>query len=173
MSSGNEIILIGKISATHGVRGQLRITPFSGDVSSFLGLRAIKLKMPGGEMETFAVAEAKGHGKKVILSLQGYANINEVLHLVGREIYVLRNQLPELADDEYYWCDLLGLQVKTVDGEVLGKLVDIISTGSNDVYVVQGGGREILVPALDDVVLEVDSVAKLMIVRLPEGLLDL
>ncbi len=80
-----------------------------------------------------------------MLSLEGYDNINEVLHLVGREIYVMPDQLPELADDEYYWCDLLGLQV--IDRAVvksLGKLVDIISTGSNDVYVVQGGGREYL-----------------------------
>ncbi|ACM19848.1 16S rRNA processing protein RimM [Geotalea daltonii FRC-32] len=174
MSSGNQTFLIGKVSATHGVRGQLRITSFSGDMDSFMALRSVMIKKPGGGMETLAVAEAKAHGKKIILSLKGYTDINDVLHLVGREIYVLRDQLPLLSDGEYYWCDLLGLQVMTEDGDILGELVDIISTGSNDVYVVHGGGdKEILIPALDDVVLDVDTVAGRMTVSLPEGLLDL
>lgn len=174
MSSSNQTILIGKVSATHGVRGQLRITSFSGDPGSFTTLRSVMIKKPGGGMESFAVAGATGHGKKIILSLEDFTNINDVLHLVGREVYVLRDQLPELSDDEFYWCDLLGLQVVTEGGELLGKLVDIISTGSNDVYVVQeGGGKEILIPALDDVVLGVDPVAGRMTVSLPEGLLDL
>ncbi|WP_243370753.1 ribosome maturation factor RimM [Geotalea sp. SG265] len=174
MSGSIETILIGKVSATHGVRGQLRITSFSGEPDSFTALRSVMIKKPGGGMESFAVAGAKAHGKKIILSLKDFTNINDVMHLVGREVYVLREQLPALADDEYYWCDLVGLQVTTEDGEILGELVDIIVTGSNDVYVVQGGGnREILVPALDDVVLEVDPAAGRMTVRLPEGLLDL
>lgn len=173
MSSGKEAVLIGKVSATHGVRGQLRITPFSGDVDSLLTLRTIMVKKPGGEMEIFAVAASKAHGKKVIITLKAFDNINQVLHLVGRELYALREQLPELPEDEYYWCDLLGLQVVTEEGESLGELVDIIVTGSNDVYVVQGNGREILIPALADVVLDVDSGAKRMTVSLPEGLLDL
>ncbi len=173
MSSGNEAVLIGKVSATHGVRGQLRVTPFSGDVDSMLALRTIMLKKPGGGMEAFAVAASKAHGKKVIVTLKAFDNINQVLHLVGRELYALRSQLPELPADEYYWCDLLGLEVVTGEGESLGQLVDIIVTGSNDVYVVQGNGREILIPALADVVLDVDSDARRMTVSLPEGLLDL
>lgn len=173
MSSGNEIFLIGKVSATHGVRGQLRITSFSGDADSFMALQSVMIKKPGGGMDTFAVAGAKAHGKKIILSLKEYANINEVLHLVGREVYVYRHQLPVLSDDEFYWCDLLGLTVSTEGGEVLGELVDIISTGSNDVYVVRDDEREVLIPALEDVVIDVDSTAKRMTVRLLEGLLDL
>ena len=173
MSSENEAVLIGKVSATHGVRGQLRITPYSGDVDSLLALRSIMVKGPRGGMDTFTVSAAKAHGKKVIITLKAFDNINQVLHLVGCELYARRDQLPRLAKDEYYWFDLLGLQVATEEGEVLGELVDIIVTGSNDVYVVQGNGREILVPALEDVVLCVDTVAKRMTVSLPEGLLDL
>jgi 16S rRNA processing protein RimM len=81
--------------------------------------------------------------------------------------------LPELAEGEFYWCDLLGLKVVTDLGEFLGTLTDIIATGSNDVYVVKNDSREYLIPALADVVLEVDLDEGKMVVSPPEGLLDL
>jgi 16S rRNA processing protein RimM len=173
MSSFNETVLIGKVSTTHGVKGQLRVSPYSGDVDSLLAFRSIMVKTPGGEMETFTVEASKAHGKKVIITLKEFDNINQVLHLVGREVYALHDQLPVLSEDEYYWCELLGMQVVTDEGESLGELIDIIVTGSNDVYVVKGEGGELLIPALEDVVLDVDPAAKLMTVSLPEGLRDL
>jgi 16S rRNA processing protein RimM len=119
------------------------------------------------------VAHAAVHGKKVLITLKEFDNINQVLPLVGREVYALREQLPELSPDEYYWCDLLGLRVVTVGGEALGTLRDIIATGSNDVYVVSEGTREYLIPALEDVVVNIDLDAGVMTVSPPEGLLDL
>lgn len=173
MSSSNKMVLIGKIQATQGIRGQLRVIPFAGDASSIQALDFVTLKSPDGVMEQFPVVSAKAHGKRVILTLKSFDSINQVLHLVGREIYADRGALPELPGDEYYWSDLLGLQVVTREGVPLGELVDIIETGSNDVYVVKKDGRELLIPALDDVVLAVDLAAKRMTVSLPEGLLDL
>ena len=165
--------MIGRIQATHGIRGQLRVVPFAGDASSISQLNKVLLKSQAGAMEEFSVASAKMHGKKVILTLKSFDNINQVLHLVGREIYAERSALPELPPDEFYWSDLLGLQVETEEGEALGELVDIIETGANDVYVVKKDGREVLIPALDDVVLAVDLDQGTMTVSLPEGLLDL
>jgi 16S rRNA processing protein RimM len=173
MSSSEKMVLIGKIQATQGIRGQLRVIPFAGDASSISKLESVSLKSPAGVMEKFPVVSAKAHGKRVILTLKPFDNINQVLHLVGREIYADRGALPELPSDEYYWSDLLGLQVVTEEGEELGELADIIETGSNDVYVVNKDGREVLIPALDDVVLAVDLAANRMTVSLPEGLLDL
>jgi len=173
MPGSEQIVLIGKIQATQGIRGQLRVIPFAGDASSISRLETVMVKSPAGAMERFPVVSAKAHGKRVILTLQSFDNINQVLHLVGREIYADRGALPELPSDEFYWSDLLGLQVATKDGEELGELVDIIETGSNDVYVVKLDGREILIPALEDVVVAVDLAAKRMTVSLPEGLLDL
>jgi len=171
--SGSKHVLIGKIQAPHGIKGQLRVVPFAGDASSISKLETVMVKTPAGAMEEFSVVSAKSHGKRVILTLKPFDNINQVLHLVGREIYADRGALPELPSDEYYWSDLLGLKVETEEGEALGELVDIIETGSNDVYVVKKGGREVLIPALDDVVLAVDLDASRMTVSLPEGLLDL
>lgn len=171
--SGSKKLLIGKIQATQGIKGQLRVIPFAGDASSISKLDSVFIKSPTGVMEEFSVVSAKAHGKRVILTLKPFDNINQVLHLVGREIYADRVALPELPSDEFYWSDLLGLQVVTTDGEELGELVDIIETGSNDVYVVKKNGREVLVPALEDVVVSVSLAEGRMTVSLLEGLLDL
>ena len=171
--SGSKKVLIGKIQGTQGIKGQLRVIPFAGDASSISQLDGVFVKAPSGAMEEFSVVSARAHGKRVILTLRPFDNINQVLHLVGREIYADRVALPELPSDEFYWSDLLGLRVVTPDGEELGELVDIIETGSNDVYVVKKDGREVLVPALEDVVVSVDLAGGRMTVSLPEGLLDL
>ncbi len=170
---GSKPVLLGKIVATHGIRGQLRIVPFSSETSTIVSLRTVLLKGPNGGMEPFEVAHAVAHGKKVLITLKEFDDINQVLHLVGREVYVRRDQLPELPPDEYYWCDLLGLRVVTVGGEALGTLSEIIATGSNDVYVVRDAAREYLLPALEDVVINIDLNAGVMTVSPPEGLLDL
>jgi 16S rRNA processing protein RimM len=173
MPQESEPVLLGKIIATHGVKGQLRVFLFSGEFSSIAGLDTIMVKAPNSGMETFEVAAAARHGKKVLLTLKNYDNVNQVLHLVGRELYVERDQLPELPEGEYYWRDLVGLRVVTDQGETLGTLTEIIATGSNDVYVVQGREREYLIPALEEVVLEVNLDDGVMKVSPPEGLFDL
>ena len=173
MSLKNEPVLLGKLVATHGIKGQLRVAVYSGEFETILSLASLMLKGPDGRMETFQVAAAAVHGKKLILSLEEYDNINQSLPLVGHEVYVAREQLPELSEGEFYWSDLLGLRVETDHGEVLGELVDIIATGSNDVYVVKDGKREYLIPALEDIVLDVNLDAGIMMVSPPEGLLDL
>lgn len=173
MQRGSQLVLLGKVVATHGIRGQLRVVTYSGEAANLVALDSIMLKGPKGELDTFVVANASIHGKRVLFTLKDYNSINQVTHLVGRELYACREQLPELAPGEYYWCDLLGLAVVTDAGESLGRLTDIIATGSNDVYVVQGDGREYLIPALEEIVLKIDPEAGLMTVSPPEGLFDL
>lgn len=170
MPRDDRLVPIGKITGTHGLRGELRVVPYSGDPESILSLRSFLLKGPKGELETFEVAKAALHGKKTVVSLKSHDNISQVLHLVGRELCVRRNQFPELPEGEFYWCDLLGLTVVTEEGEILGRLDHIMATGSNDVYVVNAGGREILIPALEGVILDVDMGKGVVTVSLPEGL---
>jgi len=173
MQRGSEPVLLGKVIATHGLRGQLRVVLFSGDFSSVAGLDSVILKGTTSGMEAFAVAAIARHGKKVLITLKDFDSINQVLSLVGRELYVRREQLPVLSEGEYYWCDLLGLKVVTDQGENLGILADIIATGSNDVYVVKSGEKEYLIPALEDVVREVNLDDGVMKVSPLEGLFDL
>ncbi len=167
-----ELVLIGKVVATHGVKGQLRVVAYSGDPASILALPSVVLKGPGGE-DRFEVAAVAVHGKKLLLSLKSFDNINQVLHLVGRELLAERSQLPELPKDEYYWRDLLGMKVVTDQGEALGEVVEVIATGSNDVFVVKAGAKELLIPAIADVVRDMDMAHRVITVTLLEGLRDL
>ncbi len=171
--ASNDLILLGKIVATHGIRGQLRVVPYSGLFDTFLALGSVTLKDPAGCMHVQQIAAATVHGKKLLLSFKGYGDINQVLHLVGCELYIGREQLPEPEEDEYYWHDLIGLTVVTEGGQLLGILDSIIETGSNDVYVVKSSGREYLVPALAEVITSIDLDKKVMTVAPLEGLLDL
>jgi 16S rRNA processing protein RimM len=173
MPEAHELIPIGKVLGSHGIRGQLRVIPYSGDSASITSLRSVLLRAPDGTGDTYEIAKAVVHKKHVLITLKGYDNINQVLPLAGREIFVRRDQFPRLPEGEYYWCDLIGLTVLSEDGETLGELVDIFETGSNDVYVVTAGSREILIPATEEVVLEVNLDAGRMVVRPPDGLLDL
>lgn len=173
ISKRSEPVLLGKVVATHGIKGQLRIAVYSGEFETILSLSSLMLKGADGGIETFEVSASAVHGKKILVALKGFGTINQALHLVGRELYATREQMPELAEGEYYWCDLLGLKVMTDGGELLGLVADIIATGSNDVYVVKDDGREYLIPALEDVVLDINLDDGIMTVSPPEGLLDL
>lgn len=173
MSGRSGTLLIGKIAGTHGIRGHLRVQTFSEEYEALMALDTVMLKGPDGQMESFELSSARPHGKKAVIALKGYDNINQVLHLVGREIYADRGQLPVLPDGEYYWCDIIGLKVYLDSGDFLGEITDIIPTGSNDVYVVQAEGKEVLVPAIESVVLSISPEEGVMRVNLLEGLLDL
>lgn len=173
MPEAHELIPIGKVMGPHGIRGQLRIIPYSGDSASITSLRSVLLRAPSGLYDSYELVRAVEHKKQVLVTLKGFDNINQVLSLVGREVFIRRDQFPRLPEGEYYWCDLIGLVVQTEGGETLGELTDIFETGSNDVYVVTAGAREILIPATEEVVMNVDLDAGRMIVRPPDGLLDL
>jgi len=173
MQQNNELIVIGKVLGTHGIRGQLRVMPYSGDPASITSHRALLFRSPDGTCETYEIAGAAEHKKRILLTLKGLGDINGVLPLVGSELCISREQLPRLPEGEYYWCDLLGLAVVSDQGEQLGELVDIMPTGSNDVYVVRSERGEYLIPATDDVVSEIDLEQRKMVVTPLDGLLDL
>jgi 16S rRNA processing protein RimM len=168
-----EPVLLGKITGTHGIKGQLRVTVFSGEFETVLSLDSVMLKGTGGVMREFHISSAVVHGKRLLITFRGFEDINLAQPLVGQELYASREKLPSLAEGEFYWCDLLGLKVETDNGDLLGRVTDIIATGSNDVYVVKGNGREYMIPALEDVVLHIDLKEGVMKVSPPEGLLDL
>jgi 16S rRNA processing protein RimM len=173
MALSDDLILLGKVSGTHGIRGELRIYCYSGDYGTLMGLRTLLLRGANGDVLKAEMDSARLHGGKAVVKLKRFDNINDVSHLVGRELVIQRDQLPETEEGEYYWHDLVGLTVIADDGLELGILAEIFDTGSNDVYVVRNGEREYLIPALEDVVREIDLTSRIMKVTPLEGLLDL
>ncbi|MCI0802347.1 MAG: 16S rRNA processing protein RimM, partial [Chloroflexi bacterium] len=126
------------------------------------------------EDQTYQIAESRLTGSKgndiLIVSFRGFRDRDQALRLAGLLLCVTQSQVPAAEDGEYFHYQLIGLKVRTVAGEELGELAEILETGSNDVYVVSGAAGEILVPALSHVVREIDIDAGLMVVDLPEGL---
>jgi 16S rRNA processing protein RimM len=173
MSDEPALIVLGRITGTHGIRGELKIHSYSGDPSTLQSLGRVTLRAHDGATETFRLRSVRPHGKWILIALAGYDDINAVLPLIGREVVVDRSELPPTGEDEYYWCDLLGMTVVTTDGKTLGTLEEIYETGSNDVYAVRNGRREYLIPAIADIVLSVDLPGRVMTIAPFEGLFDL
>ena len=123
------------------------------------------------EGQTYQISSSQPTGKgEMILRFKGFRDRRQAQQLTGLWLWVPRSEVPAAQEGEYFHYQLIGLKVRTVDGEDLGELAEILETGSNDVYVVAGGDGEILVPALSRVVREIDIAGGLMVVDLPEGL---
>ena len=166
--------LAGKIVGAHGVKGNLKIFSFAESLSVFEKGSAILVVDSSGFEKYFKVKWVKPHGRSALLSLGGIENRNLAKTLIGSGLFVKKERLPELRDGAYYWFDIIGLAVFTTDENYVGIVKSIIPTGSNDVYVVwdaqKDSNNEILIPAIESVVLKIDLDQKRMVVALPEGL---
>jgi len=164
------LIELGKIVGVHGVAGMVKVKMFSASMWAFEPETVLNLA--GGRLagQTFEVEYAQPYRRSVRLKLKEVNDRNRAEVLVGATLMARREQLPPTAEDEYYWFDLIGLQVVDDGGRSLGVLEEIITTGANDVYVVRGEAAEILIPAIGSVVIGVDLQAKLMRVDPPKGL---
>lgn len=169
----DNLIAVGRITGTHGIRGQVRLQSYSGNLDSLKSARTVILRQPNGILREYGLRRAADHGTVFLLTLADFDNINQVQDLVGSELCLQPEQLPETDEGEYYWRDLLGLAVFTDRGVALGSISEILETGANDVYVVSGQGRDYLIPAVASVISKVDLAAKTMTITPLEGLLDL
>ena len=173
MRDSEELIPVGKIIGPHGLKGQMKLHSYSGNVESLSAARSVTVKSPAGTLQEFIINGFNANSGRFIIGLRGVDDISLVEPFVGNEVCLKRGQLPGLADDEYYWSDLIGLQVVTDDGTPLGTIADIFNTGSSDIYVVRGGEREYLIPAIADVIRTVDPAGGRIVITPLDGLLDL
>ena len=161
---------IGKVVKTHGLKGHLKVFPFGDTFSTLSAEEKITACLPDGSWVSLTTAEVHPHQKVFLLLSHEISTVEEARRLVGAELCVPESRLPPADTDEFYWYQLIGLSVVNTEGEELGTLEEIIETGSNDVYVVRRGTEEILVPAVEGVVVEVDLQRRWMTVDLPETL---
>jgi 16S rRNA processing protein RimM len=163
-------VLIGKIVGVHGIQGTCKMRSFAESLNLFETGSTILVLASDGRQKIHEVNWVKSHTKVDLISFKGVDHRDQAEMLIGSELYIEKNRLAELEDGSYYWFDLIGMDVFTVDGKHIGRLVSIIQTGSNDVYVVKDDANEILIPALASIVQNIDLDKKRMLVDLPEGL---
>lgn len=165
-----DLLQIGVITTTHGVRGEVKVFPTTDDPMRFKKLKQVILDT-GKEQIELEVAGARFFKNLVILKFKGIDNINDVEQYRQKSLYVTRENAVPLGENEYFIADLIGLKVVSDEGEELGTLSDILQTGANDVYVVSKENTpDLLIPAIRDCIRQVDIESGTMQVHLLAGL---
>lgn len=165
-----EYFEIGQIVNTSGLKGILKIKPFTDDIKKFSNLKTIYIKTKKGLTE-FKIEQVRYVKNMVMIKLDGIDTVEEAEKYRNLYIKVLRDQEEKLEEGSYYVVDILGCKVNTDTNQELGKIVDVFQTGSNDVYVVKDEqGKQILLPAIKQVIKNVDIKNKIITVHLLEGL---
>ena len=158
-------IVIGKIVAPHGVRGDIRILPLTEKPEQFLDLDYLLLQ----DGRKLTIKHARFHKRMVLVTTEEIKSMNEAELLRDQEVLIKAEDLPELEEGQFYVADLIGLPVYDEEGKQIGTFKDSLSTGSNDVYVIAvTGEKDILLPALKLYVKEINIAEKRIVVTLPE-----
>ncbi len=166
----NKYLELGQIVNTRGLRGEVKVNSFTDDNTKFEKMKSIFVKKKE-EIKEYEIQKVSYSKNQIILKLKGIETIEEAEKLRNSYLLVDRDSLEKLPEGVYYIADLIGLEVFTEEGLLLGKVDDIFSTGSNDVYVVKAeDGTEKLLPGIDEVLKKIDIENKKIIVNLIEGL---
>lgn len=162
---------VGVIANTRGIRGEVKVFPTTDDVQRFTWLKDVYLDT-GKEKLKLEVSSVRFFKNLVIVKFKGIDNINDIEKYKGKDLLVTREDAIPLEEDEFYLSDIIGAEVFTEDDEFFGNLKDVLETGANLVYVVEHEDREVLLPAIEDCVKDVDVETKRMVVNIMPGLLD-
>jgi 16S rRNA processing protein RimM len=170
---GNDAPLsIGKIVGTHGIKGHLKVFPYADSIDLFAPGKELVISQEGELFGTFRIVSARPHKGVILLALDGIASIEAAQEWIGCQLCIDKATLPQPEEGSYYWHQIIGLEVFQSGNRHLGRVEAILRTGSNDVYVVRDGKKEVLIPAIDSVVIDIDLKEKVLRVDLPEGLED-
>lgn len=168
---GSELrfLIVGKIIGASGLKGAVKAEVMTDFPDRFQRLETVYL---GDDFAPYRLlgSDLRKNGRQVILRFDGLTSREEAEKLHGKWIWISTEEAMPLAEGVYYIHQVLGLRVETEEGEQLGLLTEVLCPGANDVYVVSDGEREVLLPALEEVIRQVDLAARKMVVRLPEGL---
>ncbi|CUS99266.1 ribosome maturation factor RimM [Candidatus Chrysopegis kryptomonas] len=166
-----DLCIIGKILRPYGLRGQVCVKPITDFVERFKKLKRVYVGDNPVEVEEHQVVSSFLRDEDVILKFKGVNDRTSAESFSGKFIYIPEEELVPLPEDSFYVHDLIGLKVYDTNGNKIGVITDVWLLPANDVYVVESKGKEILIPAIKDVVKEVDLEKKMMIIELIEGLI--
>ena len=166
--SDQDHMAVGRVIRPHGIRGELLVDPYSETVRS---IEAESEVFIGSPENAYTVSSIRSHRRRLILKVAECDDRDAAEAFRGNEIFIPMQAAEPLPEGVYYRWQILGLTVREEAGQELGTVADILETGANDVYVVEAdGARELLLPAIESVILEVDLEAGQLLVRVPEGL---
>ena len=168
-----DLLRVGVITSTHGIRGEVKVFPTTDDPMRF---KKLKKAVICGRRENVNVeiASVKFFKQYVILKFKEFDNINDIEQYVKKDLCVTRENAVKCEPGEYFICDLIGLDVITDEGEHIGKLTDVLETGANNVYeVTADNGKTILIPVIDQCILDHNLEEKTVTVHMLPGLMDL
>lgn len=168
-----DLLRVGVIANTHGIKGEVKVFPTTDDPQRFKDLKQAIIDN-GREKVDVNIQSVRFFKNMVIVKFKGIDNINDVEKYKGKDLLVTRENAVPLEEGEFYIADLIDLDVFDEDGKKLGVLYDVMQTGANDVYVVknESTGKEILLPAIDECILDINLEEKKILVHVMEGLLD-
>lgn len=170
--STDDFILLGKIIRPHGLKGLLRVRSYADSENSLIPAETLFLKTEEGRWHEYAVISSNRHKNYFVVALEGIDSRDKAEEYRGVEFYIKRETVSR-DEDEYFWDELVGLSVYLENGKILGRIARIVATGSNDIFVVKEGLKEYYIPAIHDVVKEIDLKKGRMTIFAMEGLLDL
>ena len=171
-AAGLMLITIGKAVKPFGVKGEMKIEPMTDFPERFKDLRRVYLVSPSGKELVCEVQSLRYAGEVPLLHFSGYDTPEKAKALNGWFLQVPEEEAVPLPEGSYYRFELIGMEVVSEGGEKLGTITDVFETGSNDVYVVKHGRKEVYIPATKEIVKQVDRKTKRMVIHLMDGLLE-
>jgi 16S rRNA processing protein RimM len=167
-----ELLQVGILSSTHGVRGEMKVFPTTDDVSRFKKNKEYILETPKGNLDV-KVSGVKFFKQFVILKFEGFDTLDDILPYKGCRLLVNREHAVKCEKDEYFIADLIGMSVEDDKGSHIGTMTDVLQTGANDVYVVEDDkGKEYLFPAIKECIVQVDMQQQKIIIHVMPGLME-
>ena len=171
-----DLIKIGKIVNAQGLKGEVKLISYSDDPDRFEYLENIVVRGKDGPEESFVIEDVRyTSGGSVILKLAGVEDRTAAESMKEKDVFMDEADLPELEEGQYYVRDIAGSEVVAEDGRVIGTLKDVLTNTAQDLYVVErgNGASDLMIPGVDEFILDVDAKGKKITVRLPEGLEEL
>ena len=169
MNRKMDLITIGEIVKTRGLRGCMKVVSFVDTQDISAELKFVYIQDNSEQKKLYNLRKIDISGKFLFIELDSIDDVELAKTFVGCKVVIPGDMFKELPEGEYYWRDIIGMNVYTEEGKLLGQIESVFPTGSNDVYVCKGGDREILLPAIADVIKLIDIDRKVMNVKLMEG----
>lgn len=167
-----DFVAVGFIAKIHGIKGDVKVIPLTDVPDRYTTLKRVYIQTRSGGKREYSIKSTREVKGGLIISFSPTMSISEAEEVVGGHILVSAEEVPKLGRDCYYHFEIIGMEVHVEDSRCLGRIVDIFQTGSNDVYVVRDKDREYLIPAIHDIIKEVDTEKKRMVIFPMEGLID-